>query len=118
MPATNVRALPALLDTISTRAIFTEWPKIQSTAGTLKSCRTCSPGRVESDASFRLYQPRGSEAAAPGDYQVTLTFSELKPDGTQGPNRLPERYSKPGTSTLKATVQTDGRNEFVFELTN
>jgi hypothetical protein len=74
--------------------------------------------RVESDGSFRLYQPRGTEGAAPGNYQVTLTHIELNLDGTQGANRLPERYGKPETSRLRATVTADGPNEFVFELTN
>jgi hypothetical protein len=36
-------------------------------------------------------------------------------EGKIGPNLLPERYSKPETSGLKATVK-DGTNEFKFDL--
>jgi hypothetical protein len=75
-------------------------------------------GRVEADGSFRLYQPRGAEGAAPGEYQVTATCIPLRRDGTNGPNRLPERYADTRTSNLTAEVRVGSPNEFVFELTD
>jgi hypothetical protein len=75
-------------------------------------------GRVEADGSFRLYQPRGSEGAAPGQYQVSATYTPLRLDGTTGPNRLPQRYADAKTSGLTAEVRVGAANEFVFELTD
>jgi hypothetical protein len=75
-------------------------------------------GRVEADGSFRLYQPRGPEGAEPGEYQVTVTWTQLRPDGSSDANRLPERYSKAESSHLTATVREKEPNEFVFELTD
>jgi hypothetical protein len=49
---------------------------------------------------------------------VTATCIPLRRDGTNGPNRLPERYSKPENSKLTADVRAGGPNEFVFELTD
>ena len=73
-------------------------------------------GRVEADGNFRLWQPRGAEGAFPGEYAVTVTWRDVQPDGTDGPNRLPPRYADIKTSGLKATVTRAGPNAVELEL--
>jgi hypothetical protein len=73
-------------------------------------------GKVEADGSFRLYQPRGSEGAGVGRYQVTASWTHLNQDGSTGPDLLPERYLKGSTSNLTATVTPSATNDFTFEL--
>jgi hypothetical protein len=75
-------------------------------------------GRVEADGSFRLTSYRAYDGAAPGEHQVSITYYSWASGGERGANRLPERYARPETSKLTATVEAGGRNEFVFELTD
>jgi hypothetical protein len=75
-------------------------------------------GRVEADGTFRLTSYRAFDGAVPGEYKVTITWRDpaVTITGQPGPNRLPERYAKPDTSKLTATVQAEGPNRFVFTL--
>ncbi len=77
-------------------------------------------GRVEADGSFRLTTYRAFDGAAAGEYQISMTWYPPTPvlGGSRGANRLPERYARPETSKLTATVESGGRNDFVFELTD
>jgi hypothetical protein len=72
---------------------------------------------VESDGSFALSTYTANDGAAAGDYAVTVVWWNPLVDaqGKPGPNLLPERYSKPDTTPLKAKVTT-GKNELVLEL--
>jgi hypothetical protein len=72
---------------------------------------------LESDGSFTLSTYTAFDGAPVGDYAVTVTWSSplFDEQGRRGPNLLPERYSKPETTDLRAKV-VSGRNEFIFEL--
>jgi hypothetical protein len=72
---------------------------------------------VEADGSFSLSTYRADDGAPTGDYVATVVLRSPQADAESkiGPNLLPERYSKPETSGLKATVK-DGTNEFKFDL--
>jgi serine/threonine-protein phosphatase CPPED1 len=77
-------------------------------------------GRVEADGSFRLTTYRAFDGAVAGEHQVSLTWypPASANGGPRVGNRLPERYARPETSKLTATVTSGGRNEFVFELSD
>jgi hypothetical protein len=77
-------------------------------------------GRVETDGTFRLTSYHAFDGAAPGEYQVSITWHPPAPvgGGEQGANLLPQRYARRETSKLTATVKAGDRNEFVFELTD
>jgi hypothetical protein len=86
---------------------------------TAKKNRDSARGRVEADGSFRLTTYRAFDGAAPGDHRISITWHPLSANGNgRGVNRLPERYARPETSQLTATVEAGGRNEFIFELTD
>ncbi len=77
-------------------------------------------GRVEADGSFRLTTYRAFDGALAGEYQVSITWyppTSVR-GGPRGANRLPDRYARPETSKLTATVESGGPSEFVFELTD
>ncbi|HTU94165.1 MAG TPA: metallophosphoesterase [Gemmataceae bacterium] len=76
-------------------------------------------GRVEADGSFRLTTYRAFDGAVAGEHRISIVWHPPLPanGGERGANRLPERYARPETSKLTATVEAGGRNEFVFELT-
>jgi hypothetical protein len=74
----------------------------------------CAPAfaEVQEDGSFQLTTTDTFDGAEAGDYVVTINWrDEEKVDGEtiSGPDRLGERYSRPATSKLKATV-TAGEN--------
>ncbi len=77
-------------------------------------------GRVEADGSFCLTTFRAFDGAVVGDHRVSITWypPATANGGPRGTNRLPERYARPETSQLTATVESSSRNEFVFELTD
>ncbi|MGH6680102.1 MAG: metallophosphoesterase family protein, partial [Bradyrhizobium sp.] len=77
-------------------------------------------GRVEADGSFRLTTYYAFDGASPGEYQVSIVCypPAAASGGDRGANRLPERYARPETSKLTATVESGGRKEFIFELTD
>src|SRR5262249_11046626 len=60
----------------------------------------------ESNGSYRLSTYRAFDGAPEGDFTVTATWREPQFDqrGKPTPDKLPERYAKPETSPLKATV--------------
>ena len=69
-------------------------------------------GIVGEDGSFELSTFGANDGAEAGDYVVTINWrTEEKVDGEEinGPDLLGERYSKRGTSTLRATV-AEGEN--------
>jgi hypothetical protein len=55
------------------------------------------------------------DGAAAGSYEVTVEYRQLVQEGDEkmrtGPNLLPPRYAKPGTSLLRCEVK-EGPNEF------
>jgi hypothetical protein len=72
---------------------------------------------VEADGSFVLSSYAANDGAPAGDYIVTVAWPDpfLDAHGKPGPNRLPEVYSRPETSSLRAQVKT-GPNELNFNL--
>lgn len=72
---------------------------------------------VEPDGTFRLSSYVANDGAPAGEYAVTVVWRQpwLDAGGKPGPNLLPDRYSKPETTDLRAKV-IDGVNEFAFEL--
>lgn len=73
-------------------------------------------GVTEGDGGFELSTYSAFDGAPAGDYVVTITLRE-PPDalGRSGPNQLPEKYSRPETSGLTATIRS-GSNDFTFDL--
>lgn len=74
-------------------------------------------GLVEADGTFVLSAFTAFDGAPEGDFLVTVIQRSplFDKEGKPGPNILPERYSKPETTPLKAAVKA-GNNEFTFEL--
>lgn len=72
---------------------------------------------IEADGSYVLSTHNAFDGTPAGDYLVTIVWHNPPTDreGKPGVNLLPERYSKPATTPLKATVKT-GQNEFTFDL--
>jgi hypothetical protein len=81
-----------------------------------KKTTAAGDGRVEADGSFILSTYTNGDGAPAGDYIVTVGSWEDYLEEKKGPSVCPEKYAKPGTSPLKATVKT-GKNGFVFEIT-
>src|SRR5262249_62154730 len=67
-------------------------------------------GRVAPDGTFTLTTYREGDGAPAGAYVVTVDWRKPNP-GTEGsepgPSLVPARYTRPGASTLKATI-TEG----------
>jgi hypothetical protein len=62
---------------------------------------------VGADGSFSLSTYDKDDGAPAGEYAVTIEWQKLVTKGQEaevGPNVLPDRYGKPQTSPLKATV--------------
>jgi hypothetical protein len=74
-------------------------------------------GLVEADGSVQLSSYLPNDGAPAGDYVVTVVWRKplFDGEGKPGPNWLPDRYSKPETSGLRAVVKP-GSNTFAFEL--
>jgi UDP-2,3-diacylglucosamine pyrophosphatase LpxH len=72
---------------------------------------------VDHDGTFTLSTYAANDGAPAGHYVVTVACPDPRVDafGKPGPNRLPQRYSRPETSPLRAQVKT-GTNEFTFHL--
>jgi hypothetical protein len=84
--------------------------------GEQKRLVRAADGIVEPDGSFTLSTYTANDGAPAGEYAVTIFWGEGgDEEGPSGPNRLPERYSKPDTSGLRFRVQP-GENEVVLEL--
>ena len=73
--------------------------------------------RIEADGSFTLTTYRAGDGAPLGDYVVTIAsgFGLVESPGKPVANPLPEKYRKPETSPLKASVK-EGKNTFTLEL--
>jgi hypothetical protein len=72
---------------------------------------------AEADGTFTLTTYAANDGAPAGEYAVTVVcpYPPLDAEGKPAPNLLPERYSKPETTPLKATVKA-GPNEVLLEL--
>jgi serine/threonine-protein phosphatase CPPED1 len=72
---------------------------------------------VEPDGTFALSTYTANDGAPTGEYAVTVVWWNplVDAEGKPGPNLLPERYSKPETTPLRATIKA-GTNEVVLEL--
>lgn len=86
-------------------------------------------GRTDASGKFALQTFDPNDGAVPGEYKVTVTKSEMAaapaaatsddyeaPTPSQERALLPNRYSKPDSSQLTATVTEAGPNDFTFEL--
>jgi hypothetical protein len=70
-------------------------------------------GRVDADGSFSLSTYDKDDGAPAGDYTVTVEWQPLVTKGQDtevGPNVLPDRYGKPETTPLKASI-TEAPND-------
>jgi len=72
---------------------------------------------VEPDGTFSLSSYTANDGAPVGDYHVTVIWRKPWVDehGKPGPNLLPEKYAKPDTTDLRATVKS-AENNFNFDL--
>jgi hypothetical protein len=72
---------------------------------------------AEADGSFALSTYAANDGAPAGEYAVTVVWWKPLVDATgkPGPNQLPERYARPETTPLRATVKA-GTNEVALEL--
>jgi serine/threonine-protein phosphatase CPPED1 len=72
---------------------------------------------AEADGTFSLSTYAANDGAPTGEYAVTVVWWKplVDAEGKPGPNLLPERFSKPETTPLRATVKA-GTNEVVLEL--
>jgi hypothetical protein len=75
-------------------------------------------GLVEADGSFTVSSYVPNDGAPAGEHAVTVVWRKpfYDREGKPGPNWLPDRYAKPGTSELRVQVNP-GRNTFNLELT-
>lgn len=69
--------------------------------------------RVAEDGSFSLSSIQPGDGAKPGEYNVTLSILDSYP---KGKSVVAEKYTKAGTTPLKATVKDSGTNHFDFVL--
>jgi hypothetical protein len=72
-------------------------------------------GRVEADGSFVLSTYLANDGCPVGEYLVTIVPSYPLVERGKDNFVVPEKYRKPATTPLKATVK-EGKNEFTFEL--
>jgi hypothetical protein len=72
---------------------------------------------AEADGTFALSTYAANDGAPAGEYAVTVVWWKplVDAEGKPGPNLLPERYAKPETTPLRATVKA-GSNEAVLEM--
>jgi hypothetical protein len=72
---------------------------------------------AEADGTFALSTYTANDGAPAGEYAVTVVWWKplVDANGKPGPNLLPERYARPETTPLRATVKA-GTNEVVLEL--
>jgi len=72
---------------------------------------------TDADGAFEL-ACADQDGAPPGSYQVTIVAFEPSTDDEVRPaSRIPEKYSNPKTSGLKAVVQEEDENVIDFTLT-
>lgn len=74
--------------------------------------RTNSIARTNAEGRFTLTYTSQHTGAMPGEYKVL--FKREEPE--TGRELLPERFSSGGKTTLRATVEEGGDNEFNFEI--
>jgi hypothetical protein len=67
-------------------------------------------GTVDEEGNFKLTTYTPDDGAPEGEYLVSVTWYRAKKAGNDYTtvNRLPDRYARPDTSRLRATVKRDG----------
>ncbi len=78
-------------------------------------------GRTDSEGSFTLGTYAAGDGAPAGEYGVAIIWipadAKRNPKTGSMPNRLPDRYARPETSKLTATVQSGPTELPPFRLT-
>lgn len=75
---------------------------------------------TKADGTFKLTTHAQDDGAPVGEYQVSILWHPLVDTGSgpsRGGNKLPERYSRPETSKITATVKPEGGAIPPFSLT-
>jgi hypothetical protein len=88
-------------------------------------------GRTDALGRFQLRTFGANDGAVPGDYKVTVRKTEIvggvaaggdgDGGGADAPpaserSLIPDKYGRPEASGLEATVNSEGENNFTFEL--
>jgi hypothetical protein len=81
---------------------------------TLVDGMTSSVGEIKADGSFDVFTERPGDGAPPGQYQVHIPRRHIDPEH-QAPQAIDEKYEKPETSGLQATVEAK-TNSFEFKV--
>jgi hypothetical protein len=68
-------------------------------------------GTIAEDGTFSLQTINPGDGAQPGDYKVTVHVMKGYPRGKQ---MVAEKYTRPDTTPLNATVKADDDNNFDF----
>ena len=72
--------------------------------------------RVEGDGSFVMSSAGAFDGLPVGDYVITVTTDDrFALDGKKPVLTIPEKYTKPATSDLAATIKS-GTNEVILDL--
>ncbi len=81
-----------------------------------KNLRYTGDGRVEGDGSFVISSAGPFDGLPVGDYVITVTADDrFALDGKKPILNIPEKYTKPSTSDLTATIKS-GPNEVIVDL--
>lgn len=80
--------------------------------------------QVDQNGEFRLTTASAGDGAAPGEYKVTLTWYVSPPrtgkraegDDPPAKNLIPDRYGKPDSTPVTATVKSDGTEPIRIEI--
>jgi hypothetical protein len=68
-------------------------------------------GTIGQDGSFSLHSVTPGDGARPGNYHVTVHVMQGYP---RGRSVVADKFTKPDTTPLKATVEAGGENDFDF----
>jgi hypothetical protein len=68
-------------------------------------------GKIADDGSFSLHTLQPGDGALPGAYRVTVHVMQGYPNGR---SMVAEKFTRPDTTPLTATVEVDGENHFDF----
>jgi hypothetical protein len=79
-------------------------------------------GEVQDDGTFTLTSYRADDGAAPGEYQVTISWRETTggslSDPEYGPEKLPKKYQTPDKSGLSVSVTAGSNNLGAFQISD
>lgn len=86
---------------------------LKTVTGEKTITRAVADGIIEGDGSFRVSTYTAFDGLPSGEYAVTINF-----DGRYGDKKdtIPAAYTKAGTTPLAATVKSDAKNEFTFDV--